>query len=244
MKSPRLVQAGGFSCVASMKHFIIGDIHGCYQELLDLLDKAGLSSNDQIIAIGDLVDRGPQSAEALTFFQQTPNVCSILGNHERKHIRSFRGEVEPADSQRITRAQIGEADYPAAVAYMDQIPRYLELPDAILVHGFYEPGVPLPEQQETVIVGTLTGERYLREHYRWPWYELYDGTKPLIVGHRDYTGAMQPLIYRECVYGLDTRCCYGGSLTGLLLPDFKLISVPSRGDHWAALQADYRHILD
>lgn len=227
-----------------MKHLIIGDIHGCYHELLDLLDKAGLSSDDQIIAIGDLIDRGPYSAEVLTFFQQAPQARSILGNHERKHIRSFRGEIGPADSQRITRDQIGEPDYPAAVTFMDQFPRYLELPDAFLVHGFYEPGVPISEQQETVIVGTLTGEGYLREKYRWPWYEHYDGDKPLIVGHRDYTGAKQPLIYRERVYGLDTRCCYRGSLTGLLLPDFKLISVPSRGDHWTELQATYRHILD
>jgi hypothetical protein len=50
-------------------------------------------------------------------------------------------------------------------------------------------------------------------------------------GHRDYSGTKQPLIYRDRVYGLDTRCCYGGWLTGLLLPDFKLISVASRGDH-------------
>jgi serine/threonine protein phosphatase 1 len=227
----------------TMKHFIIGDIHGCYAELRELLDKAALAADDQIVAIGDIVDRGPQSAEVVAFFQQTPNAYSILGNHERKHIRSFRGEIEAADSQRITRAQIGEADYPAAVTFMDSFPRYLELADALLVHGLYEPGIPLTEQKETVVVGTLTGEAYLREHYPWPWYEHYDGTKPLIVGHRDYAGKMQPLIYRDRVYGIDTRCCYGGSLTGLLLPDFKLISVPSRGDHWLALQQQYTHLL-
>ncbi len=227
-----------------MKHLVIGDIHGCYHELLDLLDRAGLSSDDQIMAIGDVVDRGPHSAEVLAFFQRTPNTRSILGNHERKHIRSFRGEIQPAASQRITRAQVGEPDYPAAITFMDQFPRYLELPDAILVHGFYEPGVSLVDQREAVIVGTLSGEGYLRERYRWPWYELYDGAKPLIVGHRDYTGLMQPLIYHDRVYGIDTRCCYGGALTGLLLPDFKLISVGSRGNHWSALQQSYPHLLD
>lgn len=227
-----------------MKYFIIGDVHGCYDELLDLLDKAGLNSDDQIICIGDMVDRGMKSAEALNFFRTTPGVASIQGNHERKHARSFRGEIEPAASQAITRLQIGEADYPAAVAYMDGLPRYLDLPDALLVHGFWEPGVPLEEQRETVIVGTMTGENYLKDNGIWPWYEYYDGGKPLVVGHRDYSdGRMQPFVYQDRVYGIDSRCVYGGSLTGLLLPDFKLISVPSRGDHWNAVMRQYPAII-
>ena len=97
-----------------MKQLIIGDIHGCYDELQDLLDKAELTSEDQIISIGDMVDRGPKSAESLNFFRTTPNALSIQGNHERKHVRSFRGQTEAAASQVITRAQIGEADYPDA----------------------------------------------------------------------------------------------------------------------------------
>lgn len=226
-----------------VKTFIIGDIHGCNEELQTLLDRAGLAADDQIISIGDIVDRGPDSAGALNFFRQNPQARAIMGNHERKHVRWLRRELRPAASQVIARYQIGETDYPSAVAFMDSLPRYLELPDAILVHGFYEPGVPLNEQRETVIVGTLSGEDHLRKHYKWPWYELYDGPKPLIVGHRDYTDRMQVLNYQDKVYGLDTRCVYGGSLTGLLLPDFKLISVPSRGDHWNDLQRQYATLL-
>ena len=227
-----------------MKYFIIGDVHGCYDELQELLDRAALSSDDHIICIGDMVDRGPKSAEALNFFRATPNARSIQGNHERKHVRSFRGQVEAAASQIITRTQIGEADYAAAIDYMDRLPRYLELPDAILVHAFWEPGVPLEQQRETVLVGTMTGEEYLKSKGFWPWYEHYDGLKPLIVGHRDYSdGQMQPFIYQDRVYAIDSRCVYGGSLTGLLLPDFKLISVPSQGDHWNALMRQYADII-
>ena len=40
--------------------FIIGDIHGCYTELLDLLDKAGVGDDDLVVSVGDLVDRGPE----------------------------------------------------------------------------------------------------------------------------------------------------------------------------------------
>jgi serine/threonine protein phosphatase 1 len=226
-----------------MKHFIIGDVHGCYDELQELLDTAALTSDDHIICIGDIVDRGPKSPEALNFFRTTPNATSIMGNHERKHVRSYRGEVDASASQIITWTQIGKDDYPAAIEYMDSLPRYLELPDAILVHAFWEPGVLLDQQRENVIVGTMSGEEYLKSKGIWPWYEQYDGLKPLIVGHRDYTGAQRPLVYHGRVYGLDSRCVYGGSLTGLLLPDFKLISVPSRGDHWNALMRQYADIM-
>ncbi|MBZ0289910.1 MAG: hypothetical protein K8I30_19965, partial [Anaerolineae bacterium] len=169
---------------------------------------------------------------------------SIQGNHERKHVRSFRGQVQAAASQAVTRAQIGELGYPDAILYMDSLPRYLELPDATLVHGFWEPGVPIIRQRETVVVGTMTGEEYLKNKGIWPWYEYYDGDKPLIVGHRDYSdGQMKPFIYQDRVYTIDSRCVYGGSLTGLLLPDFRLISVSSRGDHWNAVMRQYAGII-
>ena len=52
-----------------MKRLIIGDIHGCYSELQDLIKKADLTSQDEIIALGDIVDRGPESPEVLSFFK-------------------------------------------------------------------------------------------------------------------------------------------------------------------------------
>ncbi|MBI3973318.1 MAG: metallophosphoesterase [Chloroflexi bacterium] len=86
-----------------MRRLIIGDIHGCDAEVHDLLDKAALSSGDEIIALGDFLDRGTASPAVFDFFQQTPNARSIMGNHERKHVQPFRGELAPALSQRITR---------------------------------------------------------------------------------------------------------------------------------------------
>lgn len=227
-----------------MRQLIVGDIHGCFDEFQELLDKAALAGDDEIIAIGDLIDRGPNSPSVLNFFRTTPTARSIMGNHERKHARSFRGEIEPAASQVITRHQIGPSDYAAAVEYMDSLPRYLRLERAILVHGFWEPGVALADQKETVIVGTLSGEQFLRDRGVWPWYEHYDADLPLIVGHRDYSGGQKRASdYKDRVYGLDSRCVYGGALSALLLPDFKLISVPSRADYWPQVQRRYADIL-
>jgi serine/threonine protein phosphatase 1 len=223
----------------TMKTLIIGDIQGCYTELLELVDKAGLTSGDAIIALGDLVDRGPDSPGVLEFFMTQPDTRSIMGNHERKHVRSWRGEVGAALSQRITRQQCGEEHYPTAVAYMATLPPYIELADAILVHAFFEPGVPLAQQRQQVIIGTMRGEAYLAQQYDRPWYELYDGDRPIIVGHRDYAGNGQPFVYRDRVYGLDTGCCFGGALTGLILPAFRLVSVPARRNYWADVKQQY-----
>jgi len=216
--------------------FVIGDTHGCFTELLTLIGLAGLAHDDEIIALGDFVDRGPQTPQVLDFFRRTPHTRAIMGNHERKHVGAFDGRLKPALSQIIARRQIGEEHYPEAIVFFRQLPLFLDLPEALLVHGFFEPGIPLEHQRDTVLAGTLSGEFYLRKHYPVPWYELYDGTKPLVVAHHDYLRTGEPLIVRDRVYGIDTGCVHGGRLTGLLLPEFRVISVPARADHWTAIQ--------
>jgi Calcineurin-like phosphoesterase len=230
-----------------VRTLIVGDIHGCWDEFAALLEQAALGMDDQIISVGDMVDRGPDSPRVLEFFRSTPNARSIMGNHERKHVRAARGETDPAQSQTITALQFGD-DYPAALAYMESLPAYLQLDEVDIVHGFFEPRVALEDQRSTVIIGTMSGETYLHKLLDRPWYEFYDGDKPLVVGHRNYLAAPVPLLYPSAtetrIYGLDTGCVYGGVLTGLILPDFRLISVPSRANHWQALQDEYGWLSD
>lgn len=137
-----------------MRTLVIGDIHGCCGEMKELLEKADLTSEERFIALGDIVDRGPETAEVLNFFCTQPGASSLMGNHERKHIRSFRGEHQPAISQRITHQQLGD-DYTVAVAWMESLPLCLELPEAILVHGYLEPEIPIEAQRERVLCGTM-----------------------------------------------------------------------------------------
>ena len=222
-----------------MNTLVIGDIHGCYDELQALLDKAGLSSVDKIVAVGDIVDRGPETPEVLDFFQNTSHAQALMGNHERKHVRGNRGEIQLAVSQLISRIQLADA-YPNAVTWMSSLPLFLDLPEAIIVHGYIEPGIPLLEQNPSIICGTMGGERILRDHYDRPWYELYDGNRPVIVGHLNYTNSNQPFIYQDKVFGLDTSCVMGKGLTGVLLPSFQIISVPSRGNLWERVRREYR----
>ncbi|MBN2431220.1 MAG: metallophosphoesterase, partial [Acidobacteria bacterium] len=84
-----------------MKRLIVGDIHGCFDELLALLDRAALAAEDEIIALGDLVDRGPASPRVVDFFQRRSNARSLMGNHEWKHLLLRRDRIDPAPSQEL-----------------------------------------------------------------------------------------------------------------------------------------------
>jgi serine/threonine protein phosphatase 1 len=221
---------------------VVGDIHGCHAELRELLDLAGLGPDDQILAVGDIVDRGPEGGKVLEYFQSCSAASSILGNHERKHLRWSRGELQPALSQLITRLQLGDA-YSDFLSFAGNLPLYRELPEALVVHGFWEPGMPLEQQRPTVLAGTLSGEKHVQDHHDRSWYELYDGPKPLIVGHRDYRHDGQPLVWQDRVYCLDTGCVYGGRLTGLLLPAFRFLSVPARANHWREVREQFGPVV-
>lgn len=218
-----------------MRQLIIGDIHGCHYELQRLVDQAGLGDDDEIIAVGDLFDRGPEPLEVYHFFRDTPNARAIRGNHEWNHIRATEGTIPPRFAALLTRWQLGE-EYPAFLDFVKGLPLYLDLPDALIVHGFLEPEVALDDQREAILLGVTSAEMYMHETYDKLWYKYYAGDKPVIVGHRDYSEEQVPLIYKDLVYGIDTRCVYGGSLTGILLPDFEIISVPARRDHWSKIK--------
>ena len=67
-----------------MSTYVIGDIQGCYRELLDLLDIINFdATNDQLCFIGDLINRGPESLKVLRFVKQlNENTIVTLGNHD------------------------------------------------------------------------------------------------------------------------------------------------------------------
>lgn len=218
------------------RHILIGDIHGCHQELLDLLGAARVTDEDIVVSVGDLVDRGPDSPAVLEYFRArcaAGRAVVLMGNHERKHVRKVYSY-----SQEITRLQFGDA-YPAAVEWMSRLPYSHETPEIIVVHAALMPDVPLSAQQEEILSGTVSGERELRAALgdRW-WHEVYTGPKPVAFGH--HVVGDEPLVERGLIYGLDTGACHGGRLTALILPEFRLCSVPARADHWRAQKEEWQ----
>lgn len=207
------------------KTLIIGDIHGCADELDALLDIAGVGDDDWIVSVGDLIDRGPAPGRVLDLFRHRPRALAVSGNHERKHVR---GPLSP--SQRLAQAQLG-ARYADDVAWMATLPYHLERPDVRVVHFGCVPGQPLGETPEEVRAGTIGGTKRLDRLLGAPWWTRYTDDIPIVFGHHVFD---RPLVVDDRVFGIDTGCVFGRRLTGLLLPERRLVSVPARADHWRA----------
>jgi len=215
-----------------MTTYIIGDIHGCYTELQELLRLIRVRPDDDIIALGDLFDRGPQPERVWAWLRDSPNVISLRGNHEQKHLLGAAGEIDLPHAHLTTRQRIG-VEYDLMLSMAAEMPLYLDLGQALLVHGYYLPGVAPDDQPPQVLLGMDDDAAFGEDGQ--PWYEHYDRQQTLIVGHRDYTGQQRPFIHQTGqtrIFGLDTRCVYGGSLTALRLPDWRLFSVQAHHVYW------------
>ncbi|MCK6551797.1 metallophosphoesterase [Myxococcota bacterium] len=216
-----------------MKTIIIGDIHGCHDELLELLAKAAITDDDWIVSVGDIVDRGPDPGAVIDLFRTRPRTVVLMGNHERKHVRGVFSY-----SQEVTRAQL-EGRYADDVAWMKTLPYHLERPDVRVVHFGHFPGVPLADVPEDVRAGTTSGEGRLRERFGVSsWWDHYDDDVPIVFGH--HVVGPEPLVVRDRVFGIDTGACHGLRLTGLVLPERTLVSVPAREDHWARVRRAFQ----
>lgn len=72
---------------------VIGDIHGCFDELVSLLESVKLDASDRVVAVGDLTVKGHKSREVLDLFISDARFSSVLGNHDLALVRFWRGET-------------------------------------------------------------------------------------------------------------------------------------------------------
>lgn len=73
-----------------MATHVISDIHGCYEEFIELLDKIGFSLDDELFVLGDAIDRGPEPIKVIQDLMQRENVYYILGNHDAMFLEVLR----------------------------------------------------------------------------------------------------------------------------------------------------------
>lgn len=216
-----------------MKTYIIGDIHGCFDELIDLIAQAGITEQDRIIALGDIVDRGNKSKEVYEYLKNRPNTLVLMGNHERKHQNKILSYA-----QEIVKVQFG-ADYDPFLNWIDTLDYFYETEAAIIIHAFFEHDVALEQQKKEVLCGSTSGDRYLGKKYPEGkyWTDFYTGEKPVIYGHH-VVGDL-PKIYNN-TYGIDTGACHGGYLTAIELPGFITHQVKAKKDYWKAAQKEWQ----
>ncbi|AFY66077.1 metallophosphoesterase family protein [Geitlerinema sp. PCC 7407] len=138
----------------SHRRIFIGDVHGHYDGLMTLLAAIAPGDQDRVYFLGDLIDRGPKSAQVVEFVKESPYTC-ILGNHEQLLLDSFPNS-QPAMSPLqawlysggyATVASYGDDGIPIDhLDWMRSLPTHLDLGDVWLAHAGVHPKFPIEEQ--------------------------------------------------------------------------------------------------
>jgi hypothetical protein len=211
---------------------IVGDVHGCLDELQALLRQCGVVSGDRVVRAGDLVAKGPDSRGVVQLVREM-GALAVLGNHDDFCIDVWRRrhQAEARRPRRWLLDTLDESDW----AFLESLPLFLRLgaereggPEVAVVHAGAVPGVPLEEQERenllslrSLVGGSAPSRRLLM---RWPWAAAWRGPEHIVFGHDAVRGLQQyPL-----ATGLDTGCVYGRELTALELPSRHIYKVPAR----------------
>jgi bis(5'-nucleosyl)-tetraphosphatase (symmetrical) len=125
-----------------MKHYVVGDIQGCYKGLIRLLKKAGFRPNkDKLWAVGDLVARGPDSLATMEYlYDLGPHFDTVLGNHDLHLIASAFGIVNPKPQDQLD-SLIKHRHFNRYVDFLLQKPLAAKPLDKVLItHAGLYPG--------------------------------------------------------------------------------------------------------
>jgi serine/threonine protein phosphatase 1 len=79
--------------------YCIADIHGCYDEFMRLLKQINFSETDTLYVLGDVIDRGPQSLECISYVRSRKNIICLMGNHEHLMLDFFENSYKYNDDE-------------------------------------------------------------------------------------------------------------------------------------------------
>jgi predicted phosphodiesterase len=201
---------------------VIGDIHGCYDELVALLEKVQAGADDRIIAVGDLIVKGERNREVLDLFMTDGRFSAVLGNHDRAILRYWRGKKKKLNEQQHECRGELESGRERYETYLASLPLTLDAPGGhLVVHAGLRPGIALEDQsaKDLTELRTLEGKRSSPKGT--PWYEVYDGAQTVLFGHWP-----APAVRRGVsAIGLDTGCVYGYELTAYIIETAEFVQV-------------------
>ena len=235
---------------------IIGDIHGCYDELCELLAKLGYSVDEKGFAatppegrravfLGDLCDRGPKNIEVLRLVMNMVAAGAaycVAGNHDMKLLRKLRGsDVSLSHGLDKTVGQLEKqsAEFVAAVK---------EFLDGLISHYIFDNGklvaahAGLKEKyhgrtgarvRDFCLYGETTGET---DEYglpvRLPWANEYRGKAAVVYGHMP-TPEIEAVNNAYCI---DTGCVFGGKLSAFKYPEKQIVQIEAKKEYYAPVK--------
>ena len=209
---------------------LIGDVHGCLDELTSLLQKCGVVRGDRLVFVGDLVAKGPDSQGVVALAREYGAAC-VRGNHDEAVLRYIRAKRAGETQPRIKREHvlIGDALTKTDVAYLEATPFSLMLGEHLwVVHAGIDPSRKLAAQDPVHLMTMRTlrpdGSPSARIDAGELWAPRWQGPAHIVFGHDAITGLQQ----HAHATGLDTGCVYGRQLTALLWPEQTLVQVDAK----------------
>ncbi len=197
-----------------MRRFVIGDIHGCSKALRTVLAEIQPTADDEVVFLGDYIDRGPDSRNVVDQIIELKNECSVIplrGNHEVMLSGIIHSGLDPTVWLKCG----GHATVASYGGKLSRVPQkhldfyqalrpYYETDDAAFIHANYIAGVPFSQLDDAMLYWT---------HLVPPYPQPHESGKRVFVGHTPQAnGFVLDLGHLVCV---DTYCFGGGYLTAM-----------------------------
>lgn len=234
---------------------VIGDVHGCLDELVMLLKKLGYEENTEAgmlhpdgrkpVFLGDLCDRGPKNVEVLRLVMKmvkSGNALAVPGNHDVKLVKYLLGKnVQLTHGLNKTVEELGKEDESFrnnVKEFLDGLVSHYVLDDGKLVvshAGLKEEyiGRGSMKVRDFCLYGEATGEI---DEYGLPvrlnWASDYRGKATVIYGHIPQL-EVQTMNGTCCI---DTGCVFGGKLTAYRYPERELVDVDALAQYYAPVK--------
>jgi protein phosphatase len=226
---------------------LFGDVHGCFDELVELLGRLGYSvqlnagkyevmppEGRKAVFLGDIVDRGPKIAEVLRLVMSMVEdgvAYCVPGNHDIKLVRKLDGrdvQLIHGLAESVEQLDRESPEFRERVrAFLDNLVSHYVFDGGRLVAahaGMREnmQGRASGRVRDFALYGETTGETdEFGLPVRYPWAADYRGKATVAYGH---TPVVEPEWVNNTV-NIDTGCVFGGKLTALRYPEKELVSV-------------------
>ena len=197
---------------------IVGDVHGCADELEALLEKA---QPTRIMLVGDVFTKGPDPLRTWELIQ-AHDIQAVLGNHDAYLRKKWGKKSLPGRLRKFCKKA------PEAQNWLRELPLFRREQNLIIVHAGVHPhrGIEGTSRKKA-----LTMRRFPMSDPKAPfWYDAgWEGPETVVFGH----DALRGLVRREkdgvpVAIGLDSGCVYGGQLSGWIPQEDRILSVPAK----------------